>query len=90
MDPIQKVIDDVARRFGVEHESLLVSRDHDICALKHYAMYLARQRTKATHKELGEAFGCHYSNTINAVAKVKKKAKAGQLEAWLQRMGWRG
>ena len=73
---IEKILSSVSRAYGVPVDQMKSKKRTDTVAnARHVAIYLIKQFTELTLKEIGAIFGRDYSTVISSVDKVEKNIK---------------
>ena len=73
---IEKILSCVSRAYGVPADQMKSKKRTDnITNARHVAIYLIKQFTELTLKEIGAIFGRDHSTVISSVEKVEKKIK---------------
>ncbi|MBQ7343534.1 MAG: chromosomal replication initiator protein DnaA [Clostridia bacterium] len=73
---IEKILSSVSRAYGVPIDQMKSKKRTDTVAnARHVAIYLIKQFTELTLKEIGAIFGRDYSTVISSVDKVEKNIK---------------
>ena len=77
-DTVEKIIDEVARTFGVTSEDIrsIKNRRANLSNARHVAIYIVREITQMSMATIGEEFGGrHYSTIVYTVQQVEKNMK---------------
>ena len=73
---IEKILSAVSKSYGVPEEQMKSKKRTDTIAnARHVAIYLIKQMTELTLKEIGAIFGRDYSTVISSIDKVEKNIK---------------
>ena len=73
---IEKILSAVSRAYGVPVEHMKSKKKTDnIANARHVAIYLIKQLTELTLKEIGAIFGRDHSTVISSIDKVEKNIK---------------
>ena len=73
---IEKILSTVSRAYGVPEDQMKSKKRTDTIAnARHVAIYLIKQMTELTLKEIGAIFGRDYSTVISSIDKVEKNIK---------------
>ena len=73
---IEKILSSVSKAYGVPTDQMKSKKRTDTVAnARHVAIYLIKQMTELTLKEIGAIFGRDYSTVISSVDKVEKNIK---------------
>ena len=75
-DKIDRIFDAVARRYGISREDLCSKkRNDDIAKARHTCIYLIRELTTISFKDIGKIFNRDHSTMLSSVKYIK-----GQIE----------
>ena len=85
---IEKILSSVSRAYGVPVDQMKSKKRTDTVAnARHVAVYLIKQLTELTLKEIGAIFGRDYSTVISSIDKVDKSIKTvNNYEAEINRL----
>ena len=85
---IEKILTSVSKAYGVPTDQMKSKKRTDTVAnARHVAIYLVKQLTDLTLKEIGAIFGRDYSTVISSVDKVDKNIKTvNNYEAEINRL----
>ena len=85
---IEKILSSVSKAYGVPTDQMKSKKRTDTVAnARHVAIYLVKQLTDLTLKEIGAIFGRDYSTVISSVDKVDKNIKTvNNYEAEINRL----
>jgi len=85
---IEKILSSVSKAYGVPTEQMKSKKRTDTVAnARHVAIYLVKQMTELTLKEIGAIFGRDYSTVISSVDKVERNIKTvNNYEAEINRL----
>ena len=85
---IEKILSSVSKAYGVPTDQMKSKKRTDTVAnARHVAIYLIKQLTELTLKEIGAIFGRDYSTVISSVEKVDKNIKTvNNYEAEINRL----
>ena len=73
---IEKILGAVSRAYGVPEDQMKSKKKTDnIANARHVAIYLIKQLTELTLKEIGAIFGRDHSTVISSIDKVEKNIK---------------
>ena len=73
---IEKILSAVSKAYGVPEDQMKSKKRTDTIAnARHVAIYLIKQMTELTLKEIGSIFGRDYSTVISSIDKVEKNIK---------------
>ena len=73
---IEKILSSVSRAYGVPVDQMKSKKKTDnIANARHVAIYLIKQQTELTLKEIGAIFGRDHSTVISSIDKVEKNIK---------------
>lgn len=73
---IEKILSAVSRAYGVPEDQMKSKKKTDnIANARHVAIYLIKQLTELTLKEIGAIFGRDHSTVISSIDKVEKNIK---------------
>ena len=73
---IEKILSTVSRAYGVPEDQMKSKKRTDTVAnARHVAIYIIKQLTELTLKEIGAIFGRDYSTVISSIDKVEKSIK---------------
>ena len=73
---IEKILSAVSRAYGVPEDQMKSKKKTDnIANARHVAIYLIKQHTELTLKEIGAIFGRDHSTVISSIDKVEKNIK---------------
>ena len=73
---IEKILGAVSRAYGVPEDQMKSKKKTDnIANARHVAIYLIKQNTELTLKEIGAIFGRDHSTVISSIDKVEKNIK---------------
>lgn len=73
---IEKILSSVSRAYGVPADQMKSKKRTDTVAnARHVAIYIIKQLTELTLKEIGAIFGRDYSTVISSIDKVEKNIK---------------
>ena len=73
---IEKILSSVSRAYGVPADQMKSKKRTDTVAnARHVAIYIIKQLTELTLKEIGAIFGRDYSTVISSIDKVEKSIK---------------
>ena len=73
---VERIIDEVARTYGMTPEDITKqkSKKANVSNARHIAIYITRELTNLTVKEIGNLFGGrHYTTVLYSISKVEEQ-----------------